>query len=145
MEKSTDSEANRRRSRPVRRLGDRDVNAERPLSWSDFQVCNRSLLGRSLGMDLDWKAPRGRHGDAQRRDNVRHDVLFEVIPMQMDLQRFVGAQTDHDLVVLASRQHCRLGGRRVAMNGQFENALFGTSASDGRCEQRCGKQRASRV
>jgi hypothetical protein len=31
------------------------------------------------------------------------------------------------------------------MNGQFENALFGTSASDGRCEQRCGKQRASRV
>ena len=46
--------------------------------------------------------------------------------MQMDLQRFVGAQTDHDLVVLASRQHCRLGGRRVAMNGQFENALFGT-------------------
>jgi hypothetical protein len=40
-------------------------------------------------MDLDWKAACGRHGNAQRRDNVRYHVLFDVIPMQMDLQRFV--------------------------------------------------------
>src|SRR4051812_28798424 len=118
MEKSIDSEANTRPgSRPLRRLGDLDVNAKRPLSRLDFQVCNRSLPGRSVGMDLDWKAARGRRGKAQRRDNVRHHVLFDVVAMQMDLQRFVGAQTDHDLVVLASRQHCRLGIRRVAMNG----------------------------
>ena len=146
MEKSTDSEANRRPdSRPVRRLGDPGVNAKRSLSWSDFQVCNRSLLGGSLGMDLDWKAACGRRGEAQRRDNVRHHVLFDVIAMQMDLQRFVGAQMDHHLVVLASRQHRRLGGRRVAMNGKFENALVRMSASDRHGEQRGGQQRASGI
>jgi hypothetical protein len=146
MEKSSDSEANRRAgSRPVPRLGDPDVNAKCPLSWSDFQVCNRSLLGRALRVDLDWKAACGRRGKAKRRDNVRHHVLFDVIAMQMDLQRFVGAQTDHDLVVLASRQHCRLGARRVAMNGKFENALVRMSASDRHDEKRRDQQRASGI
>jgi hypothetical protein len=146
MEQSTDSDTNTRPdSRPVRRLGDPGVNAKRPLSWSDFQVCNRSLPGGSLGMDLDWKAACGRRGKAQRRDNVRHHVLLDVIAMQMDLQRFVGDQTNHHLVVLASRQLRRLGGRRVAMNGKFENTLVRMGDSDRHGEQCGGQQRASGI
>ena len=56
-------------------------------------------------MDLDWKAPRRRRGKAQRRDNVRHDVAFDVVAMQMDLQWFVRTHTDYDLIVLVNGQH----------------------------------------
>jgi hypothetical protein len=96
-------------------------------------------------MDLDWKAACGRRGKAQRRDKIRHDVPFDVVAMQMDLQWFVGAQTDHDLIVLANRQHWRFGGLPLAINFEFENTLFRMSASDRRCEQRGGQQRASGI
>ena len=96
-------------------------------------------------MDLDWKAACGRRGKAQRRDKIRHDVPFDVVAMQMDLQWFVGAQTDHDLIVLANRQDCRFGGRSFAINCEFENAVFGMSKTKRRCEQRGGQQRASGV
>ena len=65
--------------------------------------------------------------------------------MQMDLQWFVRANTDYDLIVLANRQHWRFGGRPFAMNCEFEHALFRMSVSDRRCEQRGGQQRASEV
>ena len=58
-------------------------------------------------MDLDWKAARRGRGKAQGRDNLRHDVAFDVVPMQVNLHRLVGVQTDYDLIVLASRQHPR--------------------------------------
>ena len=96
-------------------------------------------------MDLDWKATCRRRGEAQRGDKVRRDVAFDVVAMQMDLQWFVRANTDYDLIVLANRQHWRFGGRPFAMNCEFENALFRLSVSDRRCEQRGGEQRASGV
>jgi len=54
-------------------------------------------------MDLDWKATRRRRGKAQRRDNVRHDVTFDVVAMQMDLHWFVRTHTGYDLIVLVNR------------------------------------------
>jgi len=96
-------------------------------------------------MDLDWKAARRRRGKAQRRDTLRHDVTFNVVAMQMDLQWFVRAQTDYDLIVLANRQHLRFDGRPFAMNLEFENAIFRMSVCDRRSEQRRGQQRASGV
>jgi hypothetical protein len=96
-------------------------------------------------MALDWKAACRRRGKAQRRDKVWHDVAFDVVAMQMDLQWFVRAQTDYDLIVLANRQHWRVRGRSSAMNFEFENALFRVSISDRSCEQRSGQQGASRV
>jgi hypothetical protein len=97
---------------------------------------------------LEWisiKAARRRRGKAQRRDKVRRDVAFDVVAMQMDLQWFVRAHTDYDLIVLANGQHWRFGGRPFAKNCEFENALFRLSVSDRRCEQNCGQQRASGV
>lgn len=94
-------------------------------------------------MDLDWKAACRCRRKAQRRDYVRCDVAFYVVAMEMDLYRFVGAQTDYDLIVLANRQHCRFGGWPFAMNCEFENALFRMGASDRRCEQRRDQQRVS--
>ena len=41
-------------------------------------------------MDLDWKAARRGRGKPQRRDNLRHDVAFDVVPMQVNLHRLVG-------------------------------------------------------
>jgi hypothetical protein len=96
-------------------------------------------------MDLDWKAARCRRGKAQRRDNVRRDVAFDVVAVQMDLHRFVRVQTDYDLIVLVNRQHGRLGGWRFAMNFEFESAVFPMRVSDGRSEQRGGQQPASGV
>lgn len=96
-------------------------------------------------MDLDWKAACRRRGEAQRRDKVRHDVAFDVVAMQMDLHWFVRAQMDYDLIVLVNRQHWRFVGRPFAMNFEFENALFGTSASDRHCEAHGSQQRASGV
>src|SRR5579864_6273648 len=111
MEKSTGNEANRRPRRPGRRLRNPGVNARRPLSWSNFQVRKRPLLERFPGMDLDWKATRRRRGKAQRRDNVRHDVAFDVLAMKVDLHGFVRAHTNYDLIVLTNRQHLRFGSR----------------------------------
>lgn len=96
-------------------------------------------------MNLDGKATRRRRGKAQRRDNVRHDVAFDVVAMQMDLHGFVRAHTDVDLVVLTNCQHSRLGGRRVAMNLEVENAVFRTSACYQRSEQRGEQQRARAI
>jgi len=95
-------------------------------------------------MDLDRKAACRRCGKAQRRDNVRHDVAFDVVAVQMDLHGFVRAHTNYDLIVLTNRQHLR-GGRPFAMDFEFENAVFRVSASNRRCEQRGGQQRASAV
>ena len=86
-------------------------------------------------MDLDWKATRRRRGKAQRRDNVRHDVAFDVVAMQVDLHEFVGTHANYDLIVLANRQHLRFGGRPFAMDFECENAVFRMSDCDRRCEQ----------
>jgi hypothetical protein len=94
-------------------------------------------------MDLDWKAARRRRGKAQRRDTFRHDVTFDVVPMQMHPQWFVGGETDYHLIVLANCQHSRFGGRSFAMNVEIENAIFRMSVCDNRSEQRSGQQRAS--
>ena len=96
-------------------------------------------------MNLDRKAAGRRRGKAQRRDDVRHDVALDVVAMQMDLQWFVRAQADYHLIVLANRQHLRFGGRRFAMNFEFENAVFRMSVSDRRSEQRSDQQPASGV
>lgn len=96
-------------------------------------------------MDLDWKATRRRRGKAQRRDNVRHDVAFDVVAMQMNLQWFVRTHTDYDLIVLVNRQHWRLGGRPFAVNFEFEDAVFRMSVCDRRSEQRGDQQRTSGV
>ena len=96
-------------------------------------------------MDLDWKATRRRRGKAQRRDNVRHDVAFDVVAMQVDLHEFVGTHANYDLIVLANRQHLRFGGLPFAMDFECENAVFRMSDCDRRCEQRGDQQRASGV
>ena len=96
-------------------------------------------------MDLDRKAACRRCGKAQRRDNVRHDVAFDVVAVQVDLHRFIRAQTDYDLIVLGHRQDRRLGGRPFAMDFEFENALFGMSETNRSSDQRGGQQRASAV
>ena len=93
-------------------------------------------------MDLDWKATRRRRGKAQRRDNVRHDVLFYIVAMQVHLHGFVRAHMNYDLIVLTNRQHLRLGGRRFAMDFECENAVFCMSVCDRRSEQRGDQQRA---
>ena len=95
-------------------------------------------------MDLDWKAARGCRGNAHRRDNVRDDIPFDVVAMQVDLHGFVRAQTDYDVVVLANRQHSRFGGR-FAMNLECENAVFRMRVCDRRSEQRGDQQCASGV
>jgi len=96
-------------------------------------------------MDLDWKAARRRRGKAQRRDTFRHDVTFDVVAMQMDLQWFVRAQTEYDLIVLANRQHLRFGRQPFARNFELEHAVFRMSVSDRGSEHRGGQQRACGV
>ena len=96
-------------------------------------------------MDLDGKATRRGRGKAQRRDDVRHDVAFDVVAMQVDLHGFVGAHTNDDVIVLVNRKYSRLGGRRVAMNLELERAVFRMSACDRRSEQRGDQQRATGV
>ena len=96
-------------------------------------------------MDLDRKATRRRRGEAQRRDDVRHDVAFDVVAMQVDLHRSVRAHTNDDLIVLANREHSRFGGRCFAMNLELENAVFRMCACRHRAEQRGDQQRASGV
>jgi hypothetical protein len=144
-EKSTASVAHRRPGRPGRRLRNPGVNARRPLSRSNFQVRKRPLLDRIPGMDLDWKATRRRRGKAQRRDNVRHDVAFDVVAMQVDLHGFVRSHTNYDLIVLTNRKHLRFGGRPFASDFERENAVFRMSVCDRRSEQRGDQQRASGV
>jgi len=95
-------------------------------------------------MDLDWKATRRRRGKAQRRDNVRHDVAFDVVAMKVDLHGFVRAHTNYDLIVLTNRQHLRFGSRPFAMDLERENAVFRTSVCD-RSKQRGDQQRPSGV
>ena len=96
-------------------------------------------------MNLDRKAAGRRRGKAQRRDDVRHDVALDVVAMQMDLQWFVRAHTDYDLIDLENRQHGRFGGWPFAVNCEFENAVFRMSVSDRRSEQRSDQQPASGV
>ena len=96
-------------------------------------------------MDLDWKATRRRRGKAQRRDDVRHYVAFDVVAMQMHLHGFISAHMDYDLIVLANRQHGRFGGRSFAVNFEFENAVFRVNVCDRRSEECGDQQRASEV
>ena len=96
-------------------------------------------------MDLDWKATCRRRGKAQRRDNVRHDVAFDVVAMQMDLHGFVRAHANYDLIVLANRQNARFGGWLSTMNLELENPVFGMSAGDRDSDQHRDQQRASAI
>jgi len=96
-------------------------------------------------MDLDWKAARRRRGKAQRRDTFRHDVTFDVVAMQMDLQRFVRGETDDDLIVLANGQGSGFGGWPFAMNFELEHAIFRMNVCDRRSKHCDRQQRASEV
>ena len=94
-------------------------------------------------MNLDGKATGRRRGKAQRGDNVRHDIAFDVVAMQVDLHGFVGTHMNYDLIVLMNGEHLGFGCRRVAVNPEFEYALFRMSVPDGRSEQRGNQQAAS--
>jgi len=96
-------------------------------------------------MDLDGKATgRGRR-KTQRRDDVRHDVAFDIVAVQVDLHGLVGAHTNDDQIVLVNREHPRFGGRPFAMNLNLKSAVFRMSACDHRAEQRGDQQRAASV